>query len=301
MRLQQLELILVLAETGSLRAAASRLNVTQPALTKALRQLEEEFGAPLVARTPKGARLTPAGELVAARAATVAREIARAREEVQWLQREHGAQVAVGVSPAAAIVVLPGVLARLRARWPQLRVRVVDAVYPRALTMVRGSEIDLMVGPLPPEGAGRDLRVAPLFDARQLLVVRCGHPLAGARRLAELQQAAWVLTGPRGGPGDPRRLGFEQLGLAIPPVVLECESFSTLLAVMPGVDVVGNMPEGFYHAYAAALGIVSLPIDDPLPRVTLHAVWRADVPLTAPAAHLLDAMEAESRAVRAPS
>lgn len=299
MRLQQLQLIVALAEAGSLRAAASRLNVTQPALSKALRQLEDEFAAPLVHRTPKGVRLTPAGELVAARAATVAREIERAREEVKWQQREQGAQVAVGVSPAAAILVLPGVLARLRAHWPQLRVRVVDTVYPRALTMVRSGEIDLAVGPLPPEGAGRDLRVAPLFDAQQLLVVRRGHPLAGARRLAELQQAAWMLTGPRGGPGDPRRLGFELLGLAVPWVMLECESFSTLLAVMPSVDVVGIMPEGFYHSYAASLGIVSLPIEDPLPRVTLHAVWRADVPLTAPAAHLLDAMEAESRSVRA--
>ena len=225
----------------------------------------------------------------------MAREIERAREEVKWQQREQGAQLALAVSPAAAISLLPGVLARLRAHWPQLRVRVADAVYPRALTMVRGSEIDLAVGPLPPEGAGRDLRVAPLFDAQQLLVVRRGHPLAGARRLAELQQTAWVLTGPHDGPGDPRRLGFERLGLAVPPVMLECESFSTLLAVMPSVDAVGIMPAGFYDSYAASLGIVSLPIEDPLPHVTLHAVWRADVPLTAPAAHLLDSMEAESR------
>jgi LysR family transcriptional regulator, regulator of abg operon len=75
MRLQHLQLIVALAEMGSLRAAASRLNVTQPALTKALRQLEDEFAAPLVHRTPKGVRLTPAGELLAARAASVAREI----------------------------------------------------------------------------------------------------------------------------------------------------------------------------------------------------------------------------------
>lgn len=150
MRLQQLELIAVIAEAGSLRVAASRMNVTQPALTKALRQLEDEFGAPLVHRMPTGVRLTRAGELVAARAATVVREIERAREEVQWQQREREAQVAVGVSPAAAILVLPGVLARVRARWPQLLVRVVDAVYPRAMTMVRTGEIDLAVGPLPP-------------------------------------------------------------------------------------------------------------------------------------------------------
>ncbi len=67
MRLQHLQLIVALAEVGSLRAAASRLNVTQPELTKALRQLEDEFAGPLVHRTPKGVQLTLAGDLLAAR------------------------------------------------------------------------------------------------------------------------------------------------------------------------------------------------------------------------------------------
>ncbi|MEQ1807962.1 MAG: LysR family transcriptional regulator, partial [Burkholderiaceae bacterium] len=58
MRLQHLQLILAIAEMGTLRAAAERMNVTQPALTKALRQLEDEFGTAMVLRSPKGVRLT---------------------------------------------------------------------------------------------------------------------------------------------------------------------------------------------------------------------------------------------------
>jgi DNA-binding transcriptional LysR family regulator len=298
MRLQHLQLILAIAETGTLRASAGRLNVTQPALTKALRQLEDEFGAAMVLRSPKGVRLTPAGELLAARAATAMRELDRAREEVAWQLRHARARVSVGVSPAAAITLMPGALARLRARWPQVRVGVVDALYPRALTMVRAGELDLAAGPLPPEGAGHGLRVAPLFDAQQILVVRAGHPLARARRLADLEQAAWVVTGPPNGPGDPAHLGFDRLGLSTPPVVLQCETFSTLVALMPSVDAVGIMPQGFFEQYASRMGLIRLPIDDPLPKVTLHAVWRADAPLTAPAGLLLDALELEARDVR---
>lgn len=298
MRLQHLYLILALAETGTLRAAAQRLNVTQPALTKALRQLEEELGTALVIRSSKGVRLTASGELMAARAASAVREIERARDEVAWMIQHVRARVSLGVSPAAAIVLLPGAFARMRARFPQVQIGVIDAIYPRSLTMLRAGELDIAVGPLPPEGAGRDLRVAPLFDAQQVLVAREGHPLARARRLADLQGAAWVITGPPNGPGDPRRIGFERRGLAMPQVLLQCESFSTLVAVLPSVDAVAIMPQRFFTEYARRMRIVQLPIEDVLPIVTLHAVWRADTPLTAPAARLLDALEEEAKIAR---
>lgn len=298
MRLQQLHLILALAQAGSLRAAAQTLNVTQPALTKSLHQLENEFATPLVLRTPKGVRLTPAGELVRARAAAVLREIERAREEVAWQMRHAHARVSVGVSPAAALLLAPGALARLRARWPQVRAALVDALYPRALAMVRDGEVDIAVGPLPPEGVGPDLQVQALFDGQTSMVVRGGSPHAGARELADLIDAPWVLAGPAGGPGDPRHLDFD--GRELPPtaITLECASFSTLLAVLPSMDAVALVPAGFYEHHGPRLGLVRLPITKGLPRVTLHAVWRADTPLTAPASTLLDALEQEARRLR---
>ena len=297
MRMQHLHLILALAQGGSLRAAAESLSVTQPALTKSLRQLEEELGAALVLRSPKGARLTPAGELLATRAASALRELDRAREEVAWQQHHSAAGVALCVSPSAAIVVLPGALARLRARWPQVRVRVVDAVYPRSLTALRAGEVDLAVGPMPAVDAAIDLRVQRLFDARQVLIVRPEHPLAGATSLAKLQRAAWIVTGPTGGPGDPCHLHFEQRGLNIPSVRYTCESFSTLLALLPCLDAVAIAPASFYEQHAARCGLIQLPVAEALPIVSVHAFWRADAPLTAPAGHLLDALAQEASGV----
>lgn len=298
MRLQHMHLLLALAQTGSLRASAQALNVSQPALTKSLRQLEEEFGTPLVVRTPKGVRLAPAGELVAARAATVVREIERAREEVAWHTQHAQARVAVGVSPVAAILLAPGALARFGARWPQVRVRMVDSLYPRVLAQVRAGELDLGIGPLPPEGAGRDLVVQPLFDSRHVIAARRGHPLAGATRLAQLSGAAWILTGPAGGPGDPLHLRLEERGLPAPRIRCECESFSTLLALMSELDVVGVMPRGFFERYGPRTDLVALPIEDALPATTIHLLTRADAPLTLPAQRLVDAFVLEARAVR---
>jgi LysR family transcriptional regulator, regulator of abg operon len=298
MRLQQLHLLLAIAENGSLRAAAGRLNVTQPALTKALHQLEAEFGAALVVRTPKGVRLAAAGEILAARAASIVREVDRAREEVAWHLRHASARVSVGLSPVAALMLAPGAVVRFAARWPQVRLRIVDALYPRAFAQVRSNELDFAIGPLPEAGTGHDLAAQPLFYSEDVIVARRGHALARARRLADLVDAAWVLTGPAGGPGDPAGLGFETLGLRAPQVRLECESFTTLLALMASHDVVGVMPRAFFACYAAHAALMELPIEDPLPMMTVHAVSRADAPLTVPAQHLLDAFVQETRVQR---
>lgn len=295
MRLQHLHLLLALEETGTLRAAAEKLNVTQPALSKSLRQLEDEYGTALVYRSAKGARLTPAGELIAARAATIVRELTRAHEDVAWHMRHTTALVTLGVSPAVAILLAPGAIARFRSRWPQIRLRIRDALYPQALRQLRTGELDLALGPLPVDGIGPDLVAQPLFDSQDVIVARRDHPLADAQRLADLTGAAWVLTGPVGGPGDPARLDFEALGLATPRVYLECESFSTLLGMMPQLDMVGIMPQWFLDRHGPRSNLVALPIQDPLPNTTIHAVARTDAPLTVPTRHVLEAFIQEAR------
>ncbi len=302
MRLQQLHLLLSIAETGNLRASAEALHVTQPALTKALKQLEEELGATLAVRGPKGLRLAPAGELFAARAASALRELARARAEVAAFSGNSHGLVSVGLSPAAAMLIAPRALARFAARWPAVQVRVIDALYPRSLAQVRAGELDITVGPLPIASVPADIVMRPLFDYDHIIVTRRGHPLAGKRRLADLSGASWVRIGPAGGPGDPARREFETLGLTSPKVQMQCESFSTLLALMPSIDMIGIMPHGFFERYGPREGLVKLPLDDVLPRITICAAWRADTPLTLPAQRMLDALSDESVAyVRQPA
>jgi DNA-binding transcriptional LysR family regulator len=303
----------------------------------------------------------------------VTREIQRARDEVAWQLSQTRARVAVGVSPAAAMLLLPPALARLRSRWPQVTVRAVDALYPSSLTMLRTGEIDLAVGPLPAGGSGRDLQAHALFEADTVVAARRDHPLAQARSLTDLAEAAWVLTGPDGGPGDPAKLDFrggQQGGIAHaprdprrhppdlplahaaaqpdahpearpathpsadlsaataselaadlsagtaperaaglagnqsadataraagrPPVVLLCESFATLLSLLPSIEALALVPRSFFDHHGPANGLVRVPVAEPLPKVTLYAVWRAEAPLSVPASRLLDALTVEA-------
>lgn len=294
MRLQQLQLLLSIAQTGSLRASAEALHVTQPALSKALKQLEDEFGTTLVQRGPRGVRLGPAGELLAVRAASVLREIERAREEVAALSGHLIGQISVGLSPAAAMLIAPRALARFAARWPDVQIRVVDALFPRSIAQVRAGELDLAVGPVPAGAITSEVMVRPLFEYRHVIVTRGSHPHAGTRRLAQLADSSWVRMGPPGGPGDPNRSEFAALGLSNPRVQMQCESFSTLLSLMPNIDMIGIMPQGFYEHYGRLQGLVALPLIDQLAPITVCAAWRADRPLTPQTQRMLDALISES-------
>lgn len=298
MRLQQLQLLLTLARTGSMRASAAAMNVTQPALTKALRQLEDEFGATLVVRSPKGVRLAPAGEMLAARAATVVRELERAREELSALTRHTQTTLSVGVSPAAALMLAANTVCAFRSRWPEVRIRLVDALYPRSLEQLRSGELDLALGPLPPAGIGRDLQAWALMDSPSVIVAKKGHPLSQARMLDELVGAQWLLSGPRLGPGDPVHLGFAQRGLADPQVVVECDSFSTLLAVLPGMNTLAIVPVRFFEVHGPRMGLVALALQEQLPATTIHIFSRADAPLSLPAQRLVDTFLQEAAGMR---
>ena len=86
MRLSQIRDFLAVADTGSIRAAARSLGLTQPALTKSLRQLEAELGAVLVTRSVRGIVFTALGQAFLTRARSIDGDLRRAREEIAQLQ-----------------------------------------------------------------------------------------------------------------------------------------------------------------------------------------------------------------------
>jgi DNA-binding transcriptional LysR family regulator len=222
------------------------------------------------------------------------REIERAREEVAWETHRGHTRVSVGVSPAASSLLMPGALSHLHSRFPQVRPALIEALYPRSLAMVRSGEIEIAVGPLPMPRPDHDLATQVLFDGDTTMVVRSGSKYADARQIADLAEAPWVLTGPVDGPGDPRCLDYGDKMIASPTIVLECESIATLLAVLPSIDALALVPSGFHERYGQYAGLKKIDVAQALPKVTLHAAWRANVPLTIPAQALLDAFKHEA-------
>lgn len=99
MKLQQLEVLVAVAENGGIRAASRHLNLSQAAVTKAMRLLEQEAGVPLLIRKARGITLTEPGQRLLARARVVSRQVSLAREDLRQSQGEDFGSVRVGVTP----------------------------------------------------------------------------------------------------------------------------------------------------------------------------------------------------------
>ena len=125
-RLNQIRDFIAVAEAGSMRAAARRLALSQPAVTKSIRQLEMELGGVLLARGVRGVRPTELGNAFLARARAITLELSRAREEIDQLRGGRAGRLAVGCAPGPALGLLPGALPRLRRRWREATLFVID-------------------------------------------------------------------------------------------------------------------------------------------------------------------------------
>ncbi|MFI6345570.1 LysR family transcriptional regulator [Streptomyces sp. NPDC050560] len=162
----------VVAETGHFGRAAAVLHLTQSSLSRQIRRLEEQVGARLLDRTPRGARLTEAGEVFLPLAGDVLRSSARAAERARAAARPD--RITVGY--ITNIIVTPAVR-EMRRRHPDAEVRTRHLDYHEARTGLLEHRVDAAVSRLPFPTAG--LRVTVLYDEPRVLLVPADHRLAG--------------------------------------------------------------------------------------------------------------------------
>jgi len=281
MRLNQIRDFMAIVEAGSIRAAARGLALTQPALTKSVRQLETELGAVLLTRGVRGARPTEIGRAFLSRARAVTVELQRAREEVDQLLGGRTGRLAVGSAPGPALGLLPAALPRLRERWREARISVHDASPSEVLPALREGRFDLALsvrlGPL--AAPGPECLVEPLYLNEARIIARRGHPRAGARGFAELADAEWVRTGG----GDNTSMlpeAYRVAGLAPPKYRIECHSLLALAEIVAQSDLLAVVPWQLAAREAAGGRVVELPFPDALPARQICLFRRADVPLT---------------------
>lgn len=189
MELRHLRYFVSVAELGSVSRAAEKLFIAQPALSAQIKQLEEEVGAALFVRLPRGVRLTPAGEsfFVDARAilARAQQATLRAREK----QSGQRSTLRIGLVPTATHSVLPGLLQRLRDSGLAATIEAREMITSRQLHALRDDEIDL--GLARPGEGNLDAEIVAAIDDPYCLAVPADSPLAAGQGALALKQAAY--------------------------------------------------------------------------------------------------------------
>lgn len=281
LRLRDLMLLEHLEQLGSLTEAATRLHVTQSAVTQALQNLEQAFGQPLVERGrrgQRGVRLTRGG-------AAALQRLRIARQELQAAfaaagEPEHP-QLRVGALPLAMVSPLPDALARLRLRLPQVHVLLSEGTVPVLWQQLEAGELDAIVCRLPDRGERPALPhgVAHRTVGQETMVVVCSraHPLARQRKpgLASLRQHPWVLPPT----GSYTRMAidamFMRAGLETPQPSVTSISFHTNLRMAAQAGLLAMAPRAAAQAVAGVLDLVLLPVPMAQQDRDIVLAWRA--------------------------
>ena len=176
--LKQLNALIAIADSGLFRLAAEKLNVSQPALSEQIAQLEYRLGTRLLERDRRGARLTPVGEEVVDRARRIQADVRALESVVRSGADNLGGLIRLGALPTLGPYLMPHVVPVLRQRFPELRLYVREAAGDGLEKGVRSGQFDaiLSVSPVRPEGLDRPR----LFDEPLLLGVPRDDALAEA-------------------------------------------------------------------------------------------------------------------------
>jgi DNA-binding transcriptional LysR family regulator len=279
MELTRLKSFIVLAERLHFGEAARLLHLSQPALSKQIRQLEDEIGAPLFDRGRHGARLTEVGSLFAEEARRLVRQADAALEQGRRAARGEVGRLAIGFG-FSTVTLVPRVISKFRLRHPGVEIELRDMSTPEQTDALRAGRINIGFVRLP---AGRGLRQLPVLEDRLALASpapdKKGHKPGG-------------LSGSRDSPFIVLRRG---LSLSLhehiirlcarygfhPRVVQEANEYPTVLGLVAAGLGVALVPESQLRTRIE--GVTIQRIGDRAARWQVGAAWRREKgsPLTA--------------------
>lgn len=260
--LAQFQLILAIHEHGSLGKVSQALGVTQPALSRSLKELERQLGVTLFERHPSGLKATSFSLAVLPYAANVGKETARALEEIRILAGESREVLRIGAISSAATRLMPPLIQRLMADMPGIRIKVSEGVDEVLVQGLLSHDVDIIICGTPQEteeiAKAQDLG----FGDTCALLVGASHPLRGRPDVsaAEILDQPWAAL-----PRDSiLRTYLDELirtqGMPAPRVLVETRSINVLRQLVAGQGYVTWGPAPLYVSEDANSEIVMLDL-----------------------------------------
>ena len=288
MKLQDLHVLMSVIEAGSMGKAALRLNITQPAISRSIAELEHAFGVRLLDRHRQGVEPTEYGRALLDGGVAVFNELRQTVRSIETLADPEVGEVRIGSGYHLAPSFASTVIVQLSGQYPRMAFHLVSPeTTVQANRELLGRNVDLLIGRGLGAAADRRLDFEFLFDDPYFVVAGVEHPWARRRRIEpyELVNATWVLPPPTTSPGASAMEAFRASGLEYPRV--------TVSAVLPAVRM-SLLATGRFLTISSSSALhfptrrhefKVLPVNLPLPSVPVGIVTLKNRTLS-PAARL---------------
>ncbi|ABR60902.1 transcriptional regulator, LysR family [Sinorhizobium medicae WSM419] len=255
---------LMVAREGNVTAAAEKLGISQPALTRSIRRLEDETGFRLFDRHTRGVTPTIYGKALLRHAQLIDTECRFASSELEALRSGHRGQIKIGGGPFWGAALLPRAVARLHSLLPKLQVNlqigVNNVLHPKLLD----GELDLVVSAAP-----RDLSQFPehfrftrITTIRSQMFVREGHPILAQERIRyeDLANYPWIMY--QQDPEIIERVAtlLKDLGVNPPRIAIKASSLMAVLELLRSGDFLACLAAPILGV-VQDVGIRPVPID----------------------------------------
>lgn len=276
MKTTQLRMLVAIAEHGTLVAAAEALNLSQPAVTKSVKELEIRLGVQLLMRSGSGVRLTQYGEVLLRRARTVVAEISRAKQELKDLKSSSERTLSVGVSMLATSITVPDAICAFRHRFPDSQFDMCECQPRQIIDNLRDGTFDLCVAVVALRDVTAEFQVDPVTVRPQSLAVRNGDPLSAETRLDRLARGHWLYNHTRESWPEFWSQLCSGVSVAEPARVSVCTSHRLYAKIAAEPGVVSVWPDFLLDEHVRSGALTRLATDAHLPELTVGLMYRKD-------------------------
>jgi DNA-binding transcriptional LysR family regulator len=301
LKTRQLLLLVAMEEEGNINRAAQVLNMTQPAASKLLKDLEDMLGVQLFDRLPRGMRPTWYGETMIRHARMALASLSQAHDEIEALKAGRYGQVSVGAITAPGLMLMPSAVALVKQEHPSLRVSLQIETSDVLMERLAQGKLDMVVGRLFERHDKTDLRYEAMVEEPVSAVVRPGHPMLGVARLAlrDLVSAGWIVP-PSGSVLRHRfELMFQEEGLEAPSNLIETTALLFMTKMLQQSDLIGVVATDVARYYADHGLVALLPIELPCKMDAFGLITRTDRLLSPAAKVMLEAIKSAAARVYA--
>jgi DNA-binding transcriptional LysR family regulator len=277
MELRHLRYFVAVAETENVSRAALKLHVSQPGISRQIRDLEAEIGFQLFERSAKSLRLTAAGKVFLAEVKSVLQLAEDAVEKARLAAGGTQGEIHVGYAPSLTVQILPPALRRFQAEFPNVRVVLHDLSTEEMLAQLDEKKLQVALTVRPPARQMRGLNFEELARYAMRAAVAPKHPLAKLKliSLEQISREPFIAYSRRDYPEYHAMLArlFVPVGRK-PQIAVEHDSGPSLIAAVESGRGLALVPECLACMVGPRLQLI--PLREGPPPVPVAAIWRKD-------------------------